>query len=908
MAEILVLSQYRKTDKFNDFIGKFYHFPVNAQKSYLSQFESLPIEFIYYEPVKEGKGEFFGYGKIVKPPFEDKREKGYYFVEIEEYKPFTKPVYFKDKAGNIIEKINNPYYNAQNAVRKIPKGLLDEICLEGGIILNIESDAHLIKVLGEQLIGSEKVGILELIKNAIDAQASWCRVRIENIPNMPLLEDASVEYPDLAGPVIVIEDDGVGMSKEVIENGWLRPASTLKTNVKERLRKERERAIVNGNLGTYEALLKQLEKEHGRIPLGEKGVGRFATHRLGRYLELRTKTRDVDYELVLRIDWNRFDVISSDFVNLNSIGIGLFKEPLLRDYGERGSGTKLIIYGGREGFEWTEGIIRELNSSILNLNSPNPKSIYKKDAHRYQKFTAFLECPQIENLRQTRMDERAEANFTLNAAIDENGIVDYELIFKHPQDKIPAVKWKDQFDLRFPQYGDKTEDFWFENGNKRKPECGPFFMHLEVWYRTKEWINLEDYKEFINYLDNYGGISIYRDGILVLDAKLGAEFDWMGLSKKHIKQAFRVSYRDFIGNIEIEQSNNFNLIDKTNREGLIENQAAKDLSYLATNVVEKIILPKYTEKRDELARMTKGVITDTKTLNNLAKTGATLFGNIADSAYPLESDPYKFFDKLWEKVEERRSGLVNLGESMKQLKRSVEMLENVQDMFVEQAGFGIAVSISLHEINKITSNFYAGIHSLLKSGEFDKIQLEDLKATSESLRSELKRLSPLRAIRNEQSIVFNISKSINYAYELYRLKFQDDKIDFQILNPEEDFSVYGRYTTINQVFANLFDNSCYWIEYASGKERAIKILLNKKYRTVTVADTGSDVNEIIRPNLFQPGYSLKNPPSGLGLFICKTYINNMKGRIYETPFKDRIPSMNGAHFTLDFKKTPDTKE
>lgn len=33
----------------------------------------------------------------------------------------------------------------------------------------------------------------------------------------------------------------------------------------------------------------------------------------------------------------------------------------------------------------------------------------------------------------------------------------------------------------------------------------------------------------------------------------------------------------------------------------------------------------------------------------------------------------------------------------------------------------------------------------------------------------------------------------------------------------------------------------------------------------------------------------------------------MKGLIYETPSKDRVPDMSGAHFTLDFKKTPETK-
>ncbi len=47
LTNTLVLTQYREGDEYNDFIGKYYHFPVNQSKSYLSMFDSLPIEFIY---------------------------------------------------------------------------------------------------------------------------------------------------------------------------------------------------------------------------------------------------------------------------------------------------------------------------------------------------------------------------------------------------------------------------------------------------------------------------------------------------------------------------------------------------------------------------------------------------------------------------------------------------------------------------------------------------------------------------------------------------------------------------------------------------------------------------------------------------------------------------------------------
>lgn len=48
----LVLTQLQHSSDYNDFVGQFYHFP----DKYLSQFRSLPIEFIYYEGPQNGKG------------------------------------------------------------------------------------------------------------------------------------------------------------------------------------------------------------------------------------------------------------------------------------------------------------------------------------------------------------------------------------------------------------------------------------------------------------------------------------------------------------------------------------------------------------------------------------------------------------------------------------------------------------------------------------------------------------------------------------------------------------------------------------------------------------------------------------------------------------------------------------
>ena len=896
----LVLTQYREGDKYNDFIGKFYHFPVNANKNYLSLFSSLPLEFIYYEPAKKGKGEFFGYGKIVSPPFVDKNDNGYYFAEITDYKPFKKPVFYKDEKGEILEgKDTSGGYNYNNAVRRISKALLDQICLDGHVLLNFESDAHLVNILGEQLIGSEKIGVLELIKNSIDASASYCRVRFEKVPGLPSIDSKYYEFNSLEGPVIIVEDDGNGMDRETIENGWLRPASTIKTNAKTVLKEERKRAQDAGNMGAYSSVVNQLKNEYGgRIPLGEKGVGRFATNRLGKKLIIRTKTKEAQEELVLSLDWDDFELVGNTRKDLNKIGVELYREPLSRDYGNRNSGTQIIIYGGRDNFGFDDEKIRDINRSIIRLNSPRPRPNITNPP-----FHAYLECPQIDNLETTEIYNDFTPTFSLDALIDENGSVsDYTLDFNPPPSvPLPKETWEDSgIDLRC-----SAREYWQKTGGineLRRPECGPFYIHVDAWYRSKPWIEGINQKEMLNYLSEYGGLSIYRDNVLIFPAESGTKNDWLNLSQRNIKQGYRISYYNLIGNIELDQSENIDLIDKTNREGLIENQAYLDLAKLVETVIQNILEIRYISKRDEYTNLTKGLERDPKRLGEVTSLSASIIEGVQKN-YSLEEDPWQILDQLGSSVSERRDGLVNLASSVKNLKKSIELIEGVQDKLTEQAGFGLAAAVSIHELNKIATNFYNGITDLINTGNPNGYQLEDLRSASDSLRSELKRLSPLRTIRNERKREFKVSQAIHYAIELFKSKFRDSKIEVSIAL-DDDIQLYARYSTLCQVFVNLIDNSVYWLSFAPDGERTILIRIETGHRFVFFADSGKGIDDAIKPYLFEAGYSMKIPPSGLGLFICKSYMNAINGNIFETPAPYRLKEINGAQFTIDFNNVP----
>jgi len=889
-----VILQNREKSQYNDFIGKFYHFP----KKYIKQLSQDNIEFVYYEPKKKGEGVYFGYGKISKI-FEDKKEPEHYFAEIIDFKPFAIEVPFLDEKGERREK--GPGFNIQNSVRSIDSQLLDELCLDGGILLNFNTDTHLIKVLGEQLIESEKVGVLELIKNAYDAQASYCSVRIEKVAHLPEIDLKEYKFPEYDGPVIIVEDDGIGMSKETIELGWFRPASTIKTNIKEQLRIERERAIKDGKFDAYEALIETLKKEHkNRLPLGEKGVGRFATHRLGKKLLIKTKTKDNDFEYIFSIDWEEFETSSSKYADLDSIGISLRRQPPSRDYSKSNSGTQIIIYGGKECFDWNEKNIRELNDSILLLNSPSPNPKKNKSD-----FAVYLECPQLSDLRSEDVISDITSVFTFEGIVDEFGILDYQLKFQPPK-SVPLpedVMENEKIDLR-----QSDKDYWLPVGGEvyRKPSCGQFYLHIDIWYRSSPWVEEHELKNLTQYLDIHGGVSIFRDGINVFPAQWGTGTDWLGLSTRHIKRGQKVSYYNMLGNVEIDQIDNFDLIDLTNRQGLIKNQSYRDLKNLVATIIKTIVEIPFIAKRNKYEELTdKDVTREPKVLKEYAKQGSDLISNISKS-YPVDNDPYNILKGLGA-IDERQQKLINLENSLKNLRKSLDMIEESKELLIEKAGFGLAVGISVHEITKVTANFYQGVSYLLKTGKADKMKLQDLKDAAASLQTELKRLSPLRAVRNEKRSEFKISKAIKYVIDVFSNRFAKLNIETKV-DYDKDILLYARYAVIAQIFSNLFDNGCYWLDGEPKSSRKIGIKINSEYRTVVFADNGPGIHEAIYPYMFQAGYSMRVPPSGLGLYICRSYMHSMKGSIDITNSRELIPDMKGAQFTLDFGKVSARKE
>ncbi len=750
------------------------------------------------------------------------------------------------------------------------------------------ADARLISVLGEQLIGSEKVGILELVKNAYDAGASTCLVTLEAAPDVAPSVRTRSNYSELPGPIIEVVDDGSGMSHDDLVSGWLRPATARRARIKERLRVERDAAESRGSLEAFDALVAQLREAHGgRLPLGEKGVGRLATHRLGRFLWLRTKTKSDPQEWELRIDWGLFESLGDTPVDLDSVKLVLRHQAPTFDYGSTASGTVICCYGGRPGYQWTRDQIVDVGRSVNALRSPH---------HGPQGFEPHFFSPHVSADELASPLERVPAPFDLLVVVDDSGRADVELRFEPPmalEESLKPFKHDESLDLRTLNL-----DAWKAKGTAlRPPECGPFILHVRAWLRLPEWLG-PDLKPVTKYLDQFGGITIYRDGLATLPAQQGAKVDWLGLAIAQIKKSANISYYHLAGEIELVQERTLDLRDRSSREGMIETRAYRDLALLARAAIDQLQFQ--MQEVRERWKKSKSPHADLRTLRAHARTAARVAKAIVES-YDFKKDPLDLATaaggtSATERIAEAADALKSLGDHLK-------LQEDERDGLLEAAGFGLAIGVAVHEMGKLASAMVSDVKVLHKSlgSEFRAgSPLDVLGKRAESLLAEVQRIAPLRVTRVETARPFSLRSAVEAGRGAFVHSLEEAQVVLHV--EREDFKIKGRYGAIAQVFANLFDNAIYWIG-TEGGGGAIQVAISPKERKVVVADTGPGVSEKMQPHLFEPFFSEKSPPSGLGLYICRHYLAQC-GAVIRLARAAERSQLRGAQFVLDFSRSP----
>lgn len=187
------------------------------------------------------------------------------------------------------------------------------------------SDSRLLLELGERLVATTDVAITELVKNAFDADSSYCRVWHD-------VEDGKA--------TLHILDEGHGITLEEFRKNWMTIATGIKTQ-------------------------KRTSKKFKRIMTGAKGVGRFAVRFLGGDLILETIAEDPKRECKTRLtayfDWSSF-TSGTDLLKVK------IPYKLERVENETKLGTHLKVHNLRE--DWNEQVIKDVRKQVLAITSP----------------------------------------------------------------------------------------------------------------------------------------------------------------------------------------------------------------------------------------------------------------------------------------------------------------------------------------------------------------------------------------------------------------------------------------------------------------------------------------------------------------------------------------------------------
>jgi anti-sigma regulatory factor (Ser/Thr protein kinase) len=186
-------------------------------------------------------------------------------------------------------------------------------------VIRFRTGAAMLARLGSEQLKDEITAVIELVKNAYDADARTVRL----------------ELRDTDEALLRIQDDGAGMTQDDLESKW----AFLATDNK--LREDRSPIF-------------------GRKRLGQKGVGRFAAEKLGEELILRTRVKGQERVLQVKFEW---DELSGD----RELGEYEFPVKLKKpDNFEPISGTRLDIRRLR--VSWKKSRVEKLRGGCPALS------------------------------------------------------------------------------------------------------------------------------------------------------------------------------------------------------------------------------------------------------------------------------------------------------------------------------------------------------------------------------------------------------------------------------------------------------------------------------------------------------------------------------------------------------------
>lgn len=673
--------------------------------------------------------------------------------------------------------------------------------------------AKLLLELGNQLIKDEGIAVFELVKNSYDADSNKVSVTLEHIDNKEKGR-------------IIIEDDGVGMNLDTVLNVWMEPGTDF-----------RKRQLDG----------QKRSKLYNRLPLGEKGIGRFGAHKLGNRIKLFTKAKN-EKEVQVEIDWRIFEqdkYLDQIEVSVEEVNSGYFDD---KQSGTRIEMTDLSVV-------WDRGMVRDLHRAINSICSP----FKKPDSFEVTLLVVDDDKSDWLNNLLTWDEVVKYSLFKATCKISKDTL-NYKYKFS-PWDTMQSAKSRSEsMTLKLKDPEDKGEIL-----DLSKYKIGDIELDLYIYdFDSKIMSSFDGDKSGLKkFLKQNGGIRVYRDNVRVYD--YGEEGnDWLGLDVRRVNTpASKISNNLILGEVRINRKGSSDLVEKTNREGFIENPSAKILRKSILFTIAQIESEREKDKKKlrqpKDSQRREPVIDD---LNDLRKKLA-------------EKKILKDFESDIEKVE--RSFL------------------DVKERLLTSAGAGLSLSIVIHEVQKIIAELKL-VAKKEKTADRIRELITRLSEVTEGYSMLIRKEGKKSVLASE--LLRQAKFNVEYRLEAHHIKIVEDYGD-------NDFTVTCNRRLIVGALMNLIDNSIWWLEQNVDSKKVIYLALSnelKKGPAIVIADSGPGF--IDEPEyLTQPFFTRKPNGLGLGLHIADEIMKVHKGKLQILQKGDvKLPPAvkNGAAVALIF--------
>ncbi|WP_025194189.1 ATP-binding protein [Enterococcus faecalis] len=422
-------------------------------------------------------------------------------------------------------------------------------------VMKIVPETRILKMLGEDLIKDEKTALIELVKNSYDADATDIKIFFKNFEDNFELNDGSEIY---------IVDNGDGMTKNEIVNNWLSPGTANKRRKKK--------------MGEKTKL--------GRVYQGEKGIGRYSILKLGKTVELFTKTSSEKKWNHAKLDLSTYD---SEYFE-SPEGTHLLSE-LEVVYEEKNCDDELVLSHLED-----KGTILKLSNLNGIWNAKKVNEIYD-DLARLEPISKI-----IHGWSSNKNIESYVEKFSINLFLNGKETSHKKLFLEDVVKFLNLLEKKCLVSITNGKFDDKTGNFEFYlNGSPHiinfQSTSFTKYPAYKRYFLERENFKIEDLRcggfnfEFYafnfssrgNYLKNYvltavekelvekHRIYLYRDNARVYPYG-EAKNDWFEIDALRglIRANEFLTNGQTVGFVSISHSENPLLRDKTNREGLIE--------------------------------------------------------------------------------------------------------------------------------------------------------------------------------------------------------------------------------------------------------------------------------------------------------------------------------------------------